>query len=298
MKASIGAYQLTKDLRMSSFNFKRFLNVARWDLTINSKFYTRAAILMLALTCTPILLYYLHSMLYHNYYLTANISDNIDTFCAIISLLGCAYMIISSGYMFHNLLTKQGRINELTLPATNLERFLWHFVVIVIGVNILWLVGVVFADLLHALFRLAIPGAEIKSITAILYVDAYTNWDDFHMLGKHAPGIMLFLVIMLSSYCRSFALVNAWKYRYNIPLTFLFYFILQNVIALLSIFIIFHVFDSPDTVRDFWNWLHDGAHFSIVLTCMNIFAALLYIGIWLLTYRLYTRAQITTKRNP
>ena len=44
---------------MKQFNFHRFINVARWDLTINSQFYLRAAILMVALICSPVLIYYL-----------------------------------------------------------------------------------------------------------------------------------------------------------------------------------------------------------------------------------------------
>ena len=99
-------------------------------------------------------------------------------------------------------------------------------------------------------------------------------------------------------YTRSFCLFNAWKYRYNIPWTFLFHFILWNVLGVLSIFIIFNCFDSPREVEKIWNWLNDGGHVNTVLVCMNIFAALLYIGIWFLTYRLYTRAQLTSKRNP
>lgn len=279
---------------MKNFNFSRFINVARWDLTINSKFYTRAAILMLALTCSPILLYYLYIIASGTFFNPTRMSDNVFTLGGIIAFLGCFYTIISSGYMFHNLLTKQGRINELTLPATNLERFLWHFVVIVIGVSVVWFVGIMCADLLHALFRLVIPGAEIESLTTNFYIDGYSDWGE---LGKYGFSICLLFTLVFCCYARSFALGNAWKYRYNIPWTFLFYFILQNVITILSIFVLVKVFDSPDAFKDFIFKLKEW-NAGTVLTCLNIFAALLYIGIWVLTYRLYTRAQLTTKRNP
>ena len=129
---------------MKAFDFNRFLNVARWDLSVNSKFYTRSALLMVAIICMPIVIYYLYNMLTNGFFFTTETYDNIYSFVSIDTILGLVYTIITSGYIFHNLLTKQGRINELTLPATNLERFLWHVVVIVIGVQVVWLVGFVF----------------------------------------------------------------------------------------------------------------------------------------------------------
>ncbi len=50
---------------MKAFDFNRFMNVARWDLTVNSKFYTRSALLMVALICMPVVLYYLYLSLIH-----------------------------------------------------------------------------------------------------------------------------------------------------------------------------------------------------------------------------------------
>ena len=131
---------------MKSFNFKRFLNVARWDLSVNSKFYTRSALLMVAVICMPVVLYYLYSMVMKSYLSFATIYDTAEGFATVINLIGLAYMIIASGYMFHNLLTKQGRINELTLPATNLERFVWHAVVVIVGVDVVFFAGALSAS--------------------------------------------------------------------------------------------------------------------------------------------------------
>jgi hypothetical protein len=280
---------------MKAFSFNRFLNVARWDLSVNCKFYTRSSLLMVAIMSMPIVLYYLYSMLNHNFFMTGILSDNVGTFSVIIAMIGCAYTVISSGYMFHNLLTKQGRISELTLPATNLERFLWHVVVIVIGVQVVFFFGVLFADVLHSLFRLAIPGAEIKSLTTEMF--NLDNWrDSTTVFGNHLFGVNLLVAILLSCYCRSFCLVNAWKYRYNIPLTFLIYFVLNTVLPLLLLFI-GKLFLNKDRFESFIEWIGNTDP-STILVWLNIFAGLIYVGIWLLTYRLYTRAQLTTKRNP
>ena len=283
------------------FSFKRFINVARWDLSVNSKFYTRSAIMMMAFISTPIVLFYLYNMLTKGFLLMGNTSDNVESFAMTIGLIGIAYSVISAGYMFHNLLTKQGRISELTLPATNLERFVWHAVVIMIGVPLVFFCGVVVADFLHFLFRLMITNADIQSLTAAYY------WSDFEGWHNATPGLEDFMedygyelvttiFIWGACYTRSFSLFNAWKYKYNIPITFLFYFILWTVLPLVLLFIGTMLF-SEENVMDFMEWFKDANPHNIIIG-VGIVGILVYIGIWLLTYRLYKRAQLTTKRNP
>ena len=286
---------------MKQFSIKRFANVARWDLSVNSKFYTRSAVMMMAFISTPIVLFYLYNMLTKGFLLMGNTSDNVESFAMTIGMIGIAYSVISAGYMFHNLLTKQGRISELTLPATNLERFLWHAVVIMIGVPLVFFCGVVVADFLHFLFRLMITNADIQSLTAAYY------WSDFEGWHNATPGLEDFMedygyelvttiFIWGACYTRSFSLFNAWKYKYNIPITFLFYFILWTVLPLILLFI-GTMFFSKENVMDFMNWIKDVNPHNIIIE-VGIVGILVYIGIWLLTYRLYKRAQLTTKRNP
>ena len=286
---------------MKQFSIKRFANVARWDLSVNSKFYTRSAVMMMAFISTPIVLFYLYNMLTKGFLLMGNTSDNVEGFAMAISMIGLAYTVISAGYMFHNLLTKQGRISELTLPATNLERFVWHAVVILIGVPLVFFCGVVVADFLHFLFRLMITNADIQSLTAAYY------WSDFEGWHNTTPGFEDFMedygyelvttiFIWGACYTRSFSLFNAWKYRYNIPITFLFYFILWTVLPLILLFI-GTMFFSKENVLDFMEWIKDVNPHNIIIG-VGIVGILVYIGIWLLTYRLYKRAQLTTKRNP
>lgn len=287
---------------MKQFSIKRFINVARWDLSVNSKFYTRSAILMMAFISTPVMLFYLYNMLTKGFLLMGSTTDNVEGFAATIGLIGVAYTIISSGYMFHNLVTKQGRISELTLPATNLERFLWHAFVIVIGVQLVFYCGVVVADFLHFLFRLAIQNADIQSLTVACLWNDGEPWTESSSVGfidfmkDYGYEIILAIIIWASCYTRSFCLFNAWKYKFNIPWTFLFYFILQTVLPLILLFL-GTMFFSKENVLDFMNWLKD-ANWHYILTWIDIIGVLVYIGIWLLTYRLYTRAQLTTKRNP
>lgn len=289
--------------KMKHFSIKRFANVARWDLSVNSKFYTRSAIMMMAFISTPIVLFYLYNMLTKGFLLMGNTSDNVESFAMAIGMIGMAYSVISAGYMFHNLLTKQGRISELTLPATNLERFVWHAVVILIGVPLVFFCGVVVADFLHFLFRLMITNADIQSLTAAYYWGEgdFSNWYNYSpgfedFMEDYGYELVTTIFIWGACYTRSFSLFNAWKYRYNIPITFLFYFILWTVLPLILLFI-GTMFFSEENVLDFMNWIKDANPHNIVIG-VGIVGILVYIGIWLLTYRLYKRAQLTTKRNP
>lgn len=280
------------------FSFKRFINVARWDLTINSKFYTRSALFMVATICMPVCLSYLFKIMLPGLSYIGT-TDDVGVYAVIIVWIGMAYMIISSGYMFHNLLTKQGRIQEFTLPASNLERFLWHAVVTVVGVHLVFIAGVLLADLIHILFRLMVPGAEINSIFLYVFVVAWKYWEQINLLSSNHIGVIMYVALMTLCYVRSYCLVNAWKYRHNILLTCIFHFLLQSILPLiiLSVGMLFSI--EMEDVSWFASWLIDiDEHFTPFIICMNVFAALLYIGIWLLTYRLYKRAQLTTKRNP
>ena len=281
---------------MKSFNLRRFLNVARWDLTVNRQFYTRSVLLMLAVTCMPVVLFYFFGKRTIPYFSELNKYDSIEIFVVPMSLIGLAYLIISSGYMFHNLLTRQGRVSELTLPSSNLERFLWHFVVIVFGVQVVFFCGVVLADVLHVLFRLAIPGAQNKSLAYNFLIGVWSVIPSFSDDSRIDFGLTLFIYIMMCCYVRSFSLANAWKYRYNIPWTFFIYFLLQTFVPLLLLSVGTQ-FISIERVESFFNWISQTSPMAWIVG-INTVALLLYVGIWLLTYRLYCRAQITTKRNP
>lgn len=283
---------------MKQFNFHRFINVARWDLTINSRFYLRSSLLVVALCCFPILLVDLYAILSGNVDVSREVKYNTYIYVGLISLVGCSYSVIASGYMFHNLVTKQGRINELTLPATNLEKFVWHFLVIAIGTQIVWFAGVICADLLHSFFRLDFPtflgiSSQTHSMT-FQFFDGYFNlrelrYQDYYM----TPLVML----MVYCFIRTFSLMNAWKYKHNIPLTILLHFVLNNVLGLIIIIFVTSKFANSRAFMEFIEKL-DGLNPDAIIVGLYVFFALLYCGILYLTYHLYTRAQLTTKRNP
>ena len=108
---------------------------------------------------------------------------------------------------------------------------------------------------------------------------------------------MPLFAIFIYSFARTFSLVNAWKYKHNIPLTVLLHFLLNNLIGLTVLVIAATNFADPGAFIEFIKTL-DGLNPDAVIISLYVFAVLLYCGIVYLTYWLYTRAQLTTRRNP
>ena len=142
---------------MKNFNINRFCAVARWDLTINRAFYNKMAMAIAACSILPVLFYHAIEML-------ERVSDadgvgksyssflvDLDLISVFISVFSGIALTVVLGFMFHNLRNRQGRIAELTLPASNIERFLWHAFVVLVGADVWFLMSVGLAEILNAI---------------------------------------------------------------------------------------------------------------------------------------------------
>ena len=196
--------------------------------------------------------------------------------------------------MFHNLVTRQGRINELTLPATNLERFLWHLCLVVGGGLLLFLCSFLLSDLLHVLLGWAIlHQTSFQSYTVEMlksYGELIEFWD--------SPGLFICVIITALTGYSFFALGSAWRYRYSIAYTMLYLLIIWLGSMIVMGFIISFIASSVDK-QDFNQMLENwSVHSTGIIILMLTIQTAIFIFVWWLTYRLYCRAQITTRRNP
>ena len=307
MKAAIGAMQAgpiktAKSIWMGNFNFNRFLNVARWDLTINRKFYIRQLIVIAGCVLVPIIVSYM--MLLYEYLL---ISDkvtfaeynesivfsfhNVTGWVVYYRIIFAAAMVQMFCFMFHNLVTKQGRISELTLPATNLERFLWHAGCSFLGTISVFMASVVVADIVHAILGLVVFGiTDPQSITL-------ATWDVFFSFSDLAHGnnlaLMFFIILMFLNFISTFSLGSALKYRHTFGYVLLFHIMMQ--VASLFIF----GFIGALLVRvDYDIHFIESVPTRLVAWSLVALAAAVCCFMWWLTYRQYCRAQITTRLNP
>lgn len=315
-----------------NFNKERFANFAKYDLTINKTFFRNMVFVTLAGVIGIAMLGF---MMRYNIYrdVLTNTSEwseppvpgdfshytwNYITACYELGFIDLM-MVIFAGCWAHNLRNKQGRITELTLPATNLEKFTWHALLMLVGGFVLCILSLLIADGLNALLTLMMFGAEngIGSISqSIGEVLTFTASADnfFHMPSVSADGDVgmvdvegrnLLISCSFAIICTFIAEVlifvygNALKYKYNIILT---YIALQVIGTILSIlFFIFTAATMGETVESLVESDLEGEDLVKIFTgCLYAygvislgFAALLC---WW-SYKRYTKAQITSSLN-
>lgn len=292
---------------MKNFDIRRFCAVARWDLTINRAFYNKMAMAIAACSILPVLFYHAIEMLDKvtdsdgvgkSY---SSFMGDLEVISVFISVFSGIALTVVLGFMFHNLRNRQGRIAELTLPASNIERFLWHAFVVLAGAHVWFLMSVGLAEILNAILvsvTFDFGDYEYVSLTAMVCDNFYKTlptamvFDESFHLGAYV-AIILSSLLSISVY----PLINAWKYRHNIAYTILFYILAWlMLIMLITACAAFAAICSWD-VAWFFGFLENVPSWCLVLI-LNVFLAGLLLLMWRCTYRMYCKAQITTCRNP
>ena len=289
---------------MKNFDFSRFTAVARWDLAVNRPFYTKAVIFISSLISLPVLLKYMNMPWFHA--LSSGTPVNAWQVLADDSVFGLAtsmftiasiIMVVIMGYTFHNMLTKQGRINELTLPASNLERFSWHAVRTFIGGGLVILGSILLADLLHVILGFVVLRQTSFHSIFLAIIDVHTSIIKETMSGYAAVMAVLTVFVMTINHLTIFVLGNAWKYRHNIIQTILFLMALSLVGVVLLGYTVSFIANAENLVS-YLEKLFDNVSLETAVTCAFIFSVVLCALMWWAAYRLYVHAQITTRRNP
>ncbi len=278
-------------------NTTRFMNVARWNFAINRAQYLKLALSLFLVMSLPLLMFILKTIW------VMAISGSKELALASVPgtslgtwMSGCFIFAlpILAGYTFHNLLTKQSRIKELTLPASNGEKFLFHALVTIGGSLLTYVVSFFLLDIIQYLY------------VGIIYGFSYTQWvpyvSIFFQRGIDAgdalyTGSLWFLLIMdigFIAFISTFVLGNALKYKHNVLWTILFHWGM-GFVSLFIMGLCIPLFKDVDL-----EWLKD-LNPDHVLTSMKwgtaIFLTAVTAFCWWMSYRLYCRAQITTKRN-
>lgn len=294
---------------MKNFDINRFKSFALYDLTINQKYYRSQAITTILVLMGIALTCFLFRWMICD--ITGNVVpffDYRDTNATIAMLVAATsiIMIVLAGCTFHNLLTKQGRINELTLPATSLERFTWHVCLNVFGGIALCMVGLLCADALnavlmamtfpldgqHSLFLQCIDAMTLNNLKTIL---SQLHGEDSFGMRMLSGGILLMITSTVCQLC-AFVYGNSIKYRNNIIWT---YATIQVITIVAVTFVIEFIFQFFKNIKhDFSFTSYDIESFVHFLTYGSsvLFAALSALLLWR-AYVRYTKAVITSKRN-
>ncbi len=290
-----------KHTAMIDFDARRFMDVARWDLAINRPLYARAAMVIFLVMAVPSLF----SVFLHWGPSRGEGNTLEDTayvaYCTMGNFLVLAPFLL--GYMFHNLSTRQGRVNELTLPASRLEKFLWHACLVLFGSFLAGLASFILVDLLHYLGMGLATGFGnshefLSAMDSIVQFDEYEyeyytgHSDLLILLGSPANGVLAMLLWL--GFASTFVLGNALRYRHNIVFTLAAHFVLVTVLFILAV-VLFVFVRVPGFIAD--------ANVSPTLVERLAYAlacavpAVVAVLCWCLSYRLYSRATLTSRLN-
>lgn len=307
-------------------NTTNLLNFGKYDYTINKSFYRNIALTtifgsvgiaimgfvsrLLEFKAAFAVASYTEGMTEDEAFETIRlVSDPGNTpFTSTMIYIFCITMLcIFGGYTFHNLRNKQGRITELTMPASNLERWTWHVLIAVIGGFLVCVVSVLAADAVVAIANLVAYGTKIAhshSLEVAKYAFILIGEDDATPFTRGAAGLVfnqpsflislrMALFTMVSSQIAAYIFGNSLKYKYNIRLTH----IALLVFGLFIIIAVAALFGHIDRYNiDIY--AEGGADILIhfLWTAAIIFATLTALLLWG-SYHFYCKAQITSRIN-
>ena len=316
-----------------NFNKERFANFATYDLTINKSFYRNMALVNIAgAVCIALLGFIARYTFYSSIvndtmggqaysYIPDAYSFEGYNWMYLTALYELGFFLIMlqifAGCWAHNLRNKQGRITELTLPATNLEKFTWHALVVLVAGFILCILSLLIADGFNALLTLINYGTEngiksltvsvgemcsMRGITEIVFMRGL--WHNAERCITNDDAIQYFNAFTLLVFCSAFFqstiyfLGNAFKYKYNIILTYAALQVLGTVLSFVFFICVALGVNVPTIMDTTTPDIEDvGQALTIlyyVLSFITLVASAFFIW-W--SYNRYTKAQITSSFN-
>ncbi len=278
------------------FTFQRFQSVARWDMTVNRHFYTKALFIILAVSALP-------TLLFMGYWATRfAISDAVLYKSGPLELaeqttgfiLGFAGMVCW-GNMFYTMHNRKARAAELMLPASNREKFLWRAVLVFGAAVVVCCAWQVLLDVVRYLFVGGVAGFEharfgfVESWSQLLSSLSAPNPVSNYLLS-HPVSFTLFAWSLGFIGTSLFALLSAFNYRRGFLLGLLVSIILFVVLVVFLMLFVFLAFDAQKV-----NMMGMIGGYMLLVALFN---CLLIALMWRGAYKLYARAQLTTRRNP
>ena len=156
------------------FDTNRFMNLLKYEIFTESKGFARGAIgLTVGLAFYFMAnLYFERGLLMETPLAFMNLYSNL---AGVALFVGFALMMVAGCSIFKNLLSKQNRITFLSLPASNLEKYISRFIWVNVGYAIMFVIAVIFADLILALFSLMLGLGVHGSVTTTLFAELFES---------------------------------------------------------------------------------------------------------------------------
>lgn len=286
---------------------KKFIDFARWDLTIRRSTYSRF-LWMLALVAAVPTIIYLISLVYVSFWGNTEMPMLIDKFdnkndqaaYSTIFIIGLV-QLFCIGQMCYTLKDRANRLSEFMLPASQKMKFLWRVLLVTVGVFLLGQVLIVLLGLIRYLFTTMFLGFGSSSpvfydydgvsFSRFLSDIAKVNNGLSQETGGLVPSVWILLVMMMicgASFLSVYVLASAYKFSRGVLYGTLVHFaVFFAMVFLLSRN--FTIFESYDPCPKDLGWFMYGG------TLVHL---LILVGCWWGAWRLYRNAQLTSRRNP
>ena len=304
------------------FDKNRFLSYGRYDLCINRDFYRNLSLVTLFGTIGIMLLGVLikSAVVFDSHLSGEDASGNLmqaNGIFGMIMMYGVLIfysimMCIFAGCWAHNLRKKQGRIIELTLPASNLEKYVWHTGLSIIGGTLVCLSSLFITEIVHFIISaIFFSGWSMDSFIfhgLVTWLQSEMGGHGFEeMVNSFPPELhwqWLISGIVLSVMCSSIAYYciyifgNSVLYKWNIIITYI-------ALEAISMVWAFSIMDFTFTfnIEDYLNDLDKMDAFILIdsinwgLHIYSILALLWAALLWWLGYRFFKKAQICNSLN-
>jgi len=274
---------------METFNIQRFGNVCTRLVMLRKKEYFNlflAVVLFVGLfcvfTCNPLSGDAIEPLQYK--YLFLQLGITIYSFSLILITLYGANII-------RDLKTKQQRIDELVLPATNLEKFTARVLASTVLILIIIVAGIMVADVLQMLINMLLHKGTFASFCLSSFNVAFTELQTSILAIEnvlHKPIRFMFLLTLISG--NAFYLLGGMLFRKTAWLKTTLAVIVISI-ALFSMFVGYayvvygytnYVVYTPEWMQDSW--------FNITLLIVQTCACYYF------AYRIYCRLQAINTR--
>ena len=274
---------------MENFNIQRFGNVCSRLVMIRKKEYFRMFLgLMLAFTlccvsaCNPFHLEALSDETYKLAFL------KISGFIGVISAIS---IVLSGAMIISDLKTKQQRIDELALPATNLEKFVARVIGSTLLAVVILVVAFFVADLLQMLINMLLHKGTFASIT-VAVKDTIMKLEELDTLDVKKERSMLVSISMVMTLfaTNAYYILGGMLFRKSAWLKASLAFVLLTIIVF-SLFVgyAYLVYKYTDYVVYIPEWVSN-SWFSVTFNIVQI------VVCYYLAYRIYCRLQAINTR--
>lgn len=270
---------MDKDIK---FSFGRMMRVLRLEIMEDCKRNVYNVVLLYGIMLLPLLLI----LLFSDVTAFEEVSDKFRLVAVFVSFWGMSYVAAN---IMKPMRTKGGRLLFLMLPATNLEKFVARFLLVTVGYIVAFAVSMIAIDITYQLIVFIFQlGSDCYGSLSLGLFEFYDGISVMFNSATYDISLDSFLTLSSSLFQHSFFILGGCLWY---KLSFVKTLAAMYILGFASSFAVFLVQYTmvPDLFLN-----TDWEAFLIVVSILELCVA---VGMYYLSYRLFTRAQIISRSN-